>query len=116
MPRPIPIHRVDGPLMVFGGPYSNLEATWAVLDEATRLLANQHAIWRYRPDGTNHPETDGTSFTFLGFAHIWGKSRVGKNVVRQVTAKNRYARAPTPAIPPRQPLLPDPLDLIGVPA
>jgi hypothetical protein len=45
-----------------------------------------------RPDGTNHPETDGTSFTFLGFAHIWGKSRVGKNVVRQVTAKNRYAR------------------------
>ena len=46
-----------------------------------------------RPDGTNHPETDGTSFTFLGFTHIWGKSRAGKNVVRQVTAKNRYARA-----------------------
>ena len=32
-------------------------------------------------------------FTFLGFTHIWGKSRAGKNVVRQVTAKNRYARA-----------------------
>jgi len=46
-----------------------------------------------RADGTNHPETDGTSFTFLGFSHIWGKSRAGKNVVRQVTAKNRYARA-----------------------
>ena len=46
-----------------------------------------------RPDGINHPETDGTSFTFLGFTHIWGKSRAGKNVVRQVTAKNRYARA-----------------------
>jgi group II intron reverse transcriptase/maturase len=46
-----------------------------------------------RPGGTNHPETNGTSFTFLGFAHIWGKSRTGKNVVRQVTAKNRYARA-----------------------
>ena len=46
-----------------------------------------------RPNGTNHPETDGTSFTFLGFTHIWGKSRAGKNVVRQVTAKNRYARA-----------------------
>jgi group II intron reverse transcriptase/maturase len=46
-----------------------------------------------RPDGTNHPETNGTSFTFLGFTHIWGKSRAGKNVVRQVTAKNRYARA-----------------------
>ena len=37
--------------------------------------------------------TDGTSFTFLGFAHIWGKSRAGNKVVRQVTAKNRYARA-----------------------
>ena len=46
-----------------------------------------------RPNGTDHPETDGTSFTFLGFAHVWGKSRLGKNVVRQVTAKNRYARA-----------------------
>ena len=46
-----------------------------------------------RADGTTHPETDGTAFTFLGFAHIWGKSRAGKNVVRQVTAKNRYARA-----------------------
>jgi len=46
-----------------------------------------------RPNGMNHPETDGTSFTFLGFTHIWGKSRAGKNVVRQVTAKSRYARA-----------------------
>ena len=46
-----------------------------------------------RPDGTNHPEANGTSFIFLGFTHIWGKSRAGKNVVRQVTAKNRYARA-----------------------
>jgi len=46
-----------------------------------------------RPNGTDHPETDGTSFTFLGFTHIWGKSRAGKSVVRQVTAKNRYARA-----------------------
>jgi hypothetical protein len=46
-----------------------------------------------RPNGTDHRETNGTSFTFLGFTHIWGKSRAGKNVVRQVTAKNRYARA-----------------------
>ena len=28
-----------------------------------------------RPNGTDHPETDGTSFTFLGFAHVWGKSK-----------------------------------------
>jgi len=46
-----------------------------------------------RPDGQDHPETDGMSFTFLGFCHVWGKSQKGKNVVRQVTAKNRYARA-----------------------
>src|SRR5580658_5746749 len=26
-----------------------------------------------RPSGINHPETNGTSFTFLGFAHVWGK-------------------------------------------
>ena len=43
--------------------------------------------------GRPHPETNGTTFTFLGFTHIWGKSRAGKTVVRQVTAKNRYARA-----------------------
>jgi RNA-directed DNA polymerase len=46
-----------------------------------------------RPNGISRPETDGTSFTFLGFTHVWGRSRAGKNVVRQVTAKNRYARA-----------------------
>ena len=46
-----------------------------------------------RPDRTDHPATDGTSFDFLGFTHVWGKSRNGKNMVRQVTAKGRYARA-----------------------
>jgi reverse transcriptase-like protein len=47
----------------------------------------------YRSDGKDHPEADGSSFTFLGFCHVWGKSRKRKNVVRQVTAKQRYARA-----------------------
>src|SRR5258708_1516449 len=37
MPRPVPLLRVADPLMVFGGPYSNLEATRAVLVEAARL-------------------------------------------------------------------------------
>src|SRR5262245_63278607 len=27
----------------------------------------------YRPDGKDHPDTDGTMFTFLGFCHVWGK-------------------------------------------
>jgi RNA-directed DNA polymerase len=47
----------------------------------------------YRPEGKDHPDTDGPTFTFLGFCHVWGKSRKGKTVVRQVTAKQRYARA-----------------------
>ena len=38
-----------------------------------------------RPDGKDHPDTDGTTFTFLDFCHVWGKSRKGKNVVRQVS-------------------------------
>src|SRR5215475_9940814 len=44
MPRPIPSLRVDKPLMVFGGPYSNLEATRAVLDEAVRLSISADRI------------------------------------------------------------------------
>jgi RNA-directed DNA polymerase len=46
-----------------------------------------------RPDGACHPATSGTTFDFLGFTHVWGKSMKGKNVVRQVTAKGRFARA-----------------------
>jgi len=34
-----------------------------------------------------------TTFNFLGFTHVWGKSKKGKNVVRQYTAKDRYAKA-----------------------
>ena len=45
-----------------------------------------------RPDGA-FSDADGTSFTFLGFTHVWGKSRAGRRVVRQVTAKSRFARA-----------------------
>jgi group II intron reverse transcriptase/maturase len=45
-----------------------------------------------RPDG-QHPVTQATTFDFLGFTHVWGKSLRGKNVVYQRTAKARYARA-----------------------
>ena len=33
------------------------------------------------------------TFDFLGFTHLWGRSRRGLHVVRQVTAKDRFARA-----------------------
>jgi len=34
-----------------------------------------------------------TSFNFLGFTHVWGRSRRGGSVVRQYTAKDRLARS-----------------------
>lgn len=46
----------------------------------------------HRPGGASHPGTGGTTFDFLGFTHVWGKSRRGRDVVRQQTAKNRLAR------------------------
>src|ERR1700739_1857293 len=46
-----------------------------------------------RSQGARHPETDGTTFDFLGLTHVWGRSRNGKDMVRQVTAKSRFARA-----------------------
>jgi group II intron reverse transcriptase/maturase len=33
------------------------------------------------------------SFDFLGFTHLWGKSRKGRRVVQRRTAKDRFARA-----------------------
>jgi len=47
----------------------------------------------HRPNDKDHPDADGSSFTFLGFCHVWGKSRKGNRTVWQVTAKKRYARA-----------------------
>lgn len=46
-----------------------------------------------RPNGVRHPKTDATTFDFLGFTHVWGKTRAGKNIVLQVTAKDRFARS-----------------------
>lgn len=44
------------------------------------------------------PQHDGgdrepTTFNFLGFSHVWAKSRWGKSVVRQLTATARFTRA-----------------------
>jgi RNA-directed DNA polymerase len=46
-----------------------------------------------RPDGKRHNATQGTTFDFLGFTHVWKTSRKKKNVVCQVTSKGRFARA-----------------------
>jgi RNA-directed DNA polymerase len=49
----------------------------------------------FRPQrhGGTPPDCKAQSFDFLGFTHSWGKSRKGKNVVRQMTAKRRFARS-----------------------
>jgi RNA-directed DNA polymerase len=49
----------------------------------------------FRPQrkGGTHPDCKEPPFDFLGLTHVWGKSRKGKDVVRQRTAKSRLARA-----------------------
>jgi len=47
---------------------------------------------RRRPYG-RHWMASATTFDFLGFTHVWGRSMKGKDVVRQITAKGRFARA-----------------------
>lgn len=57
--------------------------------EKTRLVD-------FRPKRDPHAggeETLPTTFNFLGFSHVWGKSRRGSAVVRQLTAKDRLARS-----------------------
>ena len=49
--------------------------------------------FRIKRPPSGHPEASGTTFDFLGFTHVWGRSLKGKTVVRQVTAKDRYRRA-----------------------
>jgi group II intron reverse transcriptase/maturase len=49
----------------------------------------------FRPQrrGGTPPDCKDPPFDFLGFTHAWGKSRNGKDVVRQTTAKSRFARS-----------------------
>jgi RNA-directed DNA polymerase len=61
----------------------------ALHDEKTRRVDFRFK----RPHGERHPATQATAFNFLGFTHVWGKSRRDKNVVLQRTAKDRFARA-----------------------
>ncbi len=46
---------------------------------------------RRRPYG-RHWMASATTFDFLGFTHVWGRSMQGKDVVRQITAKGCFAR------------------------
>ena len=57
-----------------------------------RLHATKTRYVDFRPPCRNGHEAD-TTFDFLGFTHVWGRSRRGRMVVRQFTAKSRFARA-----------------------
>jgi group II intron reverse transcriptase/maturase len=54
--------------------------------EKTRLVRFQHSS---RND--HGPKSE--SFDFLGFTHIWGRSRHGTSVLKRKTAKDRFSRA-----------------------
>ena len=47
---------------------------------------------RRRPYG-RHWMASVTTFDFISFTHVWGRSLQGKDIVRQITAKGRFARA-----------------------
>ncbi len=80
---------------------STLNASWrcwasVLLVLRLTLHPDKTRIVDFRPPGRNgarHPATDGTTFDFLGLTMFRGRSRNGKNMVRQVTAKSRFARA-----------------------
>jgi RNA-directed DNA polymerase len=42
-----------------------------------------------RLQGARHPQADGTAFDFLGLTHVWGRSRKGKDMVRQLAAMSQ---------------------------
>ena len=46
-----------------------------------------------RPNNQRHRLTQASIFDFLGFTHVWGRSRKGKHIILQITAKSRFARS-----------------------
>lgn len=56
--------------------------------EKTRIVPFGRPPYRERPRRGGGPG----SFDFLGFTHVWARSRKGNWVIRQQTAKDRFAR------------------------
>jgi RNA-directed DNA polymerase len=57
--------------------------------DKTRLI--DFRSWRSTHE--KDEQTLPTTFNFLGFTHVWAKTRKGSAVVRQLTAKDRLARS-----------------------
>jgi RNA-directed DNA polymerase len=90
----------DDAVMAFDN-LADAQRVLAVLDKrlarfGLTLHPDKTRLVDFRPlttDSSRHPATGGTNFDFLGLTHVWGRSKKGKPMVKQVTAKRRYARA-----------------------
>jgi RNA-directed DNA polymerase len=60
--------------------------------DKTRIV-DLRAPWHNRPPDAGDDSRLPTSFDFLGFTHVWGRSRWGMLAIRQYTAKDRLARS-----------------------
>ncbi len=63
-----------------------------------RLHPEKTRLVRFRRPGTGEPEEERGSgsrgtFDFLGFTHYWGKTKVGRWMVKRKTARDRLRRA-----------------------
>lgn len=56
-----------------------------------RLHPDKTRLLRFRPDD-GEDTGGGGSFDFLGFTHVWSRSRKGQRFVKQLTSKKRVAR------------------------
>ncbi len=63
----------------------------ALHPDKTRLLHFRRPVRRPRSGGHSKSET----FSFLGFTHLWTKSRQGNWVIKQRTARDRFTKALT---------------------
>ncbi len=61
--------------------------------ELTLHPAKTRLLYFRPPRGQSGPGEEAGSFDFLGFTHYWAKSRQGRWVVKQKTAKGRFTKA-----------------------
>ena len=70
-----------------------LEKRFNKFDLVLHPEKTQRVDFRFRYRKSNRLRGKAINFNFLGFTHYWGKSKRGKFVVRQKTAKDRLAKA-----------------------
>ncbi len=90
------VRYADDAVMLFENDWDG-QRVLAVLDKrlgryGLRLHPDKTRYLDFRSN-RSHGQGQGTAFDFLGFTHYWVRSRKGYAVVRQTTAKSRFARA-----------------------